>query len=450
LASFAAAPPRAFAADAKAPVVRALSLTEAITIAHRVHPSLAAARARIEAARAAADVPRAGWRPTVGATAQLFLGTMNNSAGSWLGSPVVDLPRIGATPIRDEPQLSPTAATLVATGVRQTLWDFGLFAARGVAADALVDLARAREIQERLDLELAVTEAFLAVRVSRAIAVAAARAAELAGAHRDRVQALVERQLRPPVELARADADVARFEVGRLRAEQAIILARSVYAAAIGVEEVEIEASGELPASPPLPTLDRAIAIALGKEPEIKSAAAALEAQRAETDAIRNAPLLFATGSISGRAGGAEPTAGITPAGDGFLPLVPNWNVGVVLTLPILDPTVSARRDAARAIEDVRRDELANVRLRQRVSTQRAWLDAQLAAATLAPLERAAAAAKTAREQASALYGSGLSTSLEVADAEARELDAQIELEIARFESARARARLSRLMGERS
>src|SRR5689334_9225138 len=82
---------------AQTPEIRSFTLVEAVDYARAHQPSLAAARARLEAAVRDASSVRAEWLPRVGAMAELIASTANNSTTTQLSSSVVDLPRIGGT-----------------------------------------------------------------------------------------------------------------------------------------------------------------------------------------------------------------------------------------------------------------------------------------------------------------------------------------------------------------
>ena len=83
-----APPESALAASGQLP---AMTLSEALAYARQYQPTLRAAQARLEAARRAVTVVRSEWLPQVGATAQVFYGTMNNSTAMYLGVRTLDL-----------------------------------------------------------------------------------------------------------------------------------------------------------------------------------------------------------------------------------------------------------------------------------------------------------------------------------------------------------------------
>ncbi|MDC0745852.1 TolC family protein [Polyangium mundeleinium] len=437
-------------AVAEAPGVRAFSLREAITFAEKRNPDLLVVRARVQAARAAALVPRAQWLPSVGATAQIIGSTVNNSTATILSNPRVDLPRIGATRISPEPDFTPYASTLVAVGVRQEIFDFGRIAAQTAALDAQAELERQRAEGAKLDVALQVTEAYWAVRAAKSVARAADEAAGRAAAHRDAARAGVGAGLRTPVELARAEAEVARFEVAKVRAQGSLAAAQAVFAAVVGVPDAALDAGDEASEEEALGSLDELLERARRGSAEMHEARARVDLAKAETRAAAAMmrPDLFLTAAISGRAGGAPPSNGSTVGGHGFAPLVPNWDVGVVLSVPIYDPVLVARRDALREVEDVREAELQATRVMQEAAVRQAHLGLVAARQALGALERAAAAARANHEQAEARFKAGLGTMLELVDAEALRVEAEVERAVGGFAVARARAALQRAVAE--
>jgi outer membrane protein TolC len=441
-------------APAPAPL-HTMTLDEALTYAHAHQPVLAEAKARIEAAQANAKIPGAQWTPSVGALAQLLGGSANNTTASYTSDPLIDIPRIGGTPSIASSSSSawkPYTSSFVGVGVQQEIFDFGRIAAQRVSLETFVDVERYRADADRLDIDLGVREAYYAVLGAKAVVDAADGAYARAKIHRDVAKAGVDNQLWPQIKLARAEADLARFDVGRIRAQGGLDLARSVLAAAIGSPEAHVDAAGTMPDIDVMPSLDAAIADASKRDPVLKEALAEVKAQEAETTAIgaEMRPNVFFSATLSGRAGGApSTTAGAgTPVGDGFLPVVPNWDIGIVLTIPLLDGVVGAREDASKAKEDAARAELDLRKSQELAQIQQTYRALVVAKAQIPALEQSLAAAKINYDQADAMFKGGLATSVEVADAEAVLADAEIELALGRFELARARAVFGRAIAE--
>ncbi len=421
-----------------------MSLHEALAYARQHQPSLQAARARIEVAKQAASAVRAEWMPQITGTVQVFYGTMNTSTASVVNIRPLDLPSISGShstsSFRDA-----YPSTLAALGARQTIYDFGRLAALGAAADADTAVTKHRAEAEALDVGLQVESLFDAVLAAKAVERAAEDAYKRALLRRDMVKASVERGLRPAIDLTRAEVDLRRFDVGRTRARGSIEVAQALLAAAVGSDAPLLDARGEVAAPDALPPFGAALKEALRRDPALRAALSQLAAQAALTRATLRqwAPSLTLTGTLSGRAGGA-PLAGGQQGVSGWLPEVPNWDLGLILIVPLFDGVLLSKRAQSRAQEAVLRSEVDVQRRRVLTDIQRAYTGFHVAEVALPELVAATEAAQKNYDQASARFRAGLSTSVELADAEALRTSAEIELAVGRFEVARARAVFNR------
>jgi outer membrane protein len=384
--------PSAVAADSG---LRTMGLPDALAYARAHHPQLQEAEARVRAARAAVDVPRSQWLPHIGGVVEAFAGTANNSTAAFLSTTYVALPRIGATtanaPVTGQ-SFVPYPSTVVGVGITQEVLDFGRISTQVAAANASVDADRYHAVNDRLDVELAVREAFYAVLAERAVVQAAEEAFQRARSHQAMAQAWVDRGLRPRIELVRAEADVARYDVGRVRAHAELATAQHLYAATVGVAEPALDAVGDIAQLPQLPSLLEALQQASARDPLLLELAARLRAQQAQSRAIdaQMRPELYLSGAVSGRGGGAPPSAGGNGLpGEGLLPVVPNYDVSLLLNVPIYDGTVAARARASRMQEEVVRAQASVARQRQVARVEQAYLNVQSAQATLPALTRA-------------------------------------------------------------
>lgn len=430
---------------------RRMTLSAAIAFARAHHPAARAALARVAASQAATRVPDAAWLPVAGATAQIFAATANNTTGTYVSPGVMDVPRVGGTRSVSDGSFAPYASTFVGAGLGQEVFDFGRIAAQTALADADVRVERERARNEELAIVYDVEEAYFAVFAAKAVERASDEAYERSRAHRDLAAAGVNSGLRSPIELTRAEADLARFDLGRVRAQGGVATAEVVFAAAVAVPDARLDIAEAPPSPRELPSLDAAIREALGRDPQVLATLAELEAEEARTRAIgaELRPNLALTGTISGRAGGAPPSGnGELPVGSGFVPAVPNWDVGLVLRMPLFDGVVNARRDASRARENVRREELSFVREREVAGIRQAYVSVDVARAALPGLGRAVDAARANYAQADARFRAGLGTSVELADAEELRAAAEIQLALGQFELARARAAFGRAIAE--
>jgi len=363
----------------------------------------------------------------------------------------MDVPRIGGTRVVSSGSFKPYASTIVAGGITQELFDFGRIAAQSAAADAQLDVERQRARTTTLEVTFDVEEAYFAVLAAKSILKASDDAFERSRVHRDFAKAGVVAGLRSPIDLTRAEADLARFDIGRIHARGGLLTAQTTLAAAVGVEEPALDAAAPPSAPLDMPALDAAIAQASARDPRVLGAMAELRAEEEHTRAIgaELRPDLGLTATISGRAGGAPPSGNGSPADqNGWLPNVPNWDAGVVLSWPLFDGTIVARRDASRAREQVRRDQLTLIQYEHTATIRLAYEAVKVARTALHGLERSVDAARANYAQAEARFRSGLGTSVELADAEALRTEAEIQLALGQFQLARARSSFGRAIAE--
>jgi len=451
-----AALPRSSVALSEVPVVtvtaprRAMTLDEALRYARAHQPTLQSALARVSAAAADTRVARAQWLPTFGATVQALEGTTNNSTASYIGVREVAIPRIGGTPVHSTGSFAPSASTLAAVGAGQEIFDFGRIAAQAAVADVAYEGEQQRASAERLRVELLVKDAYYAVHGARAVLRAAEDAYARARVHRDMAAAAVKSGLHAPIELTRAEADLTKFDVGRIRASGGLDTARVVFAAAVGVDDRTLEAAGDPPPARPTPALDDGLRRAFERDPTLQEARTRLRGAEAVTRAIAAElrPDLALSATFSQRGGAATPSSGPLSPDYGPLPAVPNWDLGLVLRWPLYDPVVAARRQAAAARIDVARADMAAVAQQETAAVQQGYAAIGIAQAALVGLQHAVDAARANYAQAEARFKAGLGTSLELADAEAVRTDAEIQLAVGSYDVLRARALLARLFGE--
>ena len=430
--------------------LRSMTLADAIEYAKSHHPAVLAGRARVASLREAANIPRAQWKPFVGLNAQVAGATANNTTTNYVSPAYIDLPRIGATRAVSSGSFQPYASTLVAAGVSQELFDFGRIAAETSAADQLAEVQVQASRGALLDITYGVEEAYFAVEAAKAILHAADDAYARTKVHRDFAASGVQSGMRPPIELTRAESDLARYDAGRIHARGGVDLAQTFLAASVGVTDAALDTRGTPTDPADMPQLNDAIAKAGARDPLILQAIEQLRADELHTRAIaaQNLPDISLSASVSGRAGGAPPSSGQAAFGAGLLPDVANWNVGVVLSWRLFDPAVNARIVHARAEELVRHEELDETQLRQIAAIRSAFIAVQVARAELPALQQSLAAARDNWLQADARFRAGLGSAVELADAQALLADAEVHVALGGFAIARARAAFGRTIAE--
>ena len=431
---------------------RSMSLPEALTYARAHQPAIHGALARIDQRIAEARVPSAQWQPVLGATAQLYGMTANNTTATYLPTPWVDVPRIGGTPSTTQAtaNLAPYASTFVGAGVSQELFDFGRIGAQRAAGDALVDAERRSAEVVTLDVQFGVEEAYFAVLAAKGIVRAADDAYVRSRVHRDLAKRGVDSGMRSPIELTRAEAELSKFDVERVRARGGLAIAEAVLGAAVGAPDETVDTASEAPASGDVPTIAQAAAMARARDPAMAAAIARLTAAEKATRAIgaELRPNLTLTAGLSARAGGASGSGAATPSGNGWGPDVPNCDVGVVLSWPLLDGVISAREDASQAGEQVHRDAIDETLQREVAEVQRSYKEVEVARDALKALQNGVLAARANYDQADARFKAGMGNAVELADAEGVRASAEIQLAIGQFELARSRAAFGRAIAE--
>jgi outer membrane protein TolC len=452
LASVASLVALAASARASEPPLRALTLSEALAYARANQPELRAAVARLRGVETDAEVVRARWKPTFVATAQILATTTNNTTGSYVSVPGFDNPRVSATRAEGSATASfaPSPSTLAGVGGRQEVYDFGRISAAAAAADLRADAQRFSLASTRLVVDYDVEESYFAVYAAKAVLSASEKAYARAAVHRDMARAGVDTGLRRPIELTRAEAVLDQYDLDRIKGARGVAVAQSVLAAAVGLDAPRVDIVGEPPAPRDVPTLDGLMGVGLARNPDLLAAVARIRAQEQETRAVgaELRPNLYLTGAISGNAGGATPSSGETGPEHGLLPAVPNWDVGLVLSWPLFDSTVTTREDRSRVEEQVAREDATAERQKLVAAIEEAYLDVQAARDALPVLHRAMDAAVANYDQANARFNVGLGNAVELADAEELRTRAEIELAIGTFEIARARAALARVIAE--
>ena len=288
------------------------------------------------------------------------------------GPGLLDVPRIGGTPATATGRLSPYASTFVGAGLlpRRALrfWPHWC-AARGRRCPR-----QCRETGRRRGLFgcrfQRREEAFFSVLAAKGIVRIADEAYTRSLVHRDLAKRGVDSGLRSPIDLdARADADLTRHDVGRVRARGGLAIAQSVLAASVGAPEPAIDTADEPPTSSDMPALHDALAMAEKHDPQLAAAIAQLKvlveerALRADRRRASSGHPSFHRDAVGPLAETSLQVRGPIPTGDGWLPTVPNWDAGLLLTWPLFDGVIVARRDAAVAEEQARRDEIDVTRL---------------------------------------------------------------------------------------
>jgi outer membrane protein TolC len=428
-----------------------LTLERALAEAERANPDLAAARARLEQARASVALARSRALPRLAAAATWVRSSEEAKLRLPVGYTIRDMgsPTSGAglpgTPTtlaalptelaeatlqpRDQlgAQLELTQAVLA-----PSLW-YAIEAA-GAGARAAAEVAEAA----RRELRLGVSQAYYGAAAAQQAVAIQERQLEVARAHERDAAVQVEAGVQPRIALLRARIETARGEQDLVRARNGFLVAQSALAALLGRrDEADLELS-----PPPPPALPDAVSgledEALRRRPEMRAAAAGIEAARARRRSA-NAQYLPTLGAF-GQARWSSP-AGITGKEE-------SWAAGLSLSWSLFDGggREAERRDASARIAEAAAT-LDSTAVRARDEVRRARLDLESARANRAKAEEQVQLARENQRLVDAAFRAGHSTSLEATDANAALATAELAAVNERLGADLAALRLLRAAG---
>lgn len=397
--------------DASSP----LALSDVVQLALKNHPAIIESRARMAAAHEGISVAQTAYVPRLDLLWQQNRATRNNVFGLMLPQsivPPISGPVLG-TRSWDGVWSSATGVLLSWEAV-----DFGHRKAAVDAARAQGSLVQARAALTELDTAAAAADAFLTVLAADE-AVRASRAnVERLQVFADAVRALVDNQLRPGADQSRADAELALARNQLSQSIQLAEIARASLAETIGAAGTTVEPlPGRLAQLPDISSDGNAD---LKAHPAAQAGLAAVETVRARERVLARSvlPRLTFQSAIAARGSGA-PLEGQIAAGDGLWPNVSNWAAGISVTFPLLDVfTVVPRKRVEiqnELAERARYDQTIQT-LTTQEARARALMKAAAEIAQNTPLELRAAT--DAEGRARARYDSGLTSIMEVADAQ--------------------------------
>lgn len=422
-----------------------LSMAQAVESALRNYPSIRVSQEQMNAAAAGIRLAQTAYLPRVDGLAQVNRATRNTFYGLLLPQSIIP----GVDGVRAD-NLGSVWDSGVGLLVTWQPFDFGLRRANVAAATAARAQAQAAIMRTRYDVSVATADAFLTVLAARQTAEAARSAVDSWQILARSIHALTSAQLRPGADESRVQAELALAQTQLAQAEQAIEVARSNVAKFVGLDPSQLDLNpgklqDQLPPEQPVAALDAA-ANPVARE---QNAAIAQEQSRLKSLQRSYYPQFVLQGLAAARGTGLEVDGARLGGWNGLAPTTQNYGLGLTVTFPVMDRFAIREQQAAEA---------ANIRAGQaQYQVIAANLQAQFnaAQATLAGARRVAAntpvevaAARTAFEQATARYRSGLAPIDEVAQAQRLLVQARIDDALARLNVWRALLELETARGD--
>jgi outer membrane protein len=424
------------ASTTQAQTTPALTIEQAVQNAVSRYPALRISEAQVRSAAAGIDLARTAYLPEVSGVAGVNRATRNNVFGALLPTQIL-APISG--PVLGTNTLGSAWGSTVGVLATWEPFDFGLRHANIAVAEAERARAEAAVGRTRLEVATMVADTVLTI-VAAEQTVTASQAAVTRASELHRItNALVNAELRPGAELSLARAEQAAAQAQLIRARQATREAKASLAALLGVDAASLEvARGSLLRQPAPPTLEGTVTA----NPLALEQTAAIGESEARLRALDKTwfPRFAFQGTTYARGTGALPDGRLLGGANGLGPNIQNWALGFTATFPIFDyAAIRARRTAEQARLDAERGRYDQVLTDLRARRNRAIAAYEGAVEVAGTTPVAVQAANTAVEQARARYQSGLGTALEMADAQRRLAQAEIDDSLARLGIWRAR-----------
>ena len=431
------------AASAHAPAQ--MNIAQAVDSALHNYPSIRVSQEQMNAAAAGIRLAQTAYLPRVDGLAQVNRATRNTFYGLLLPQGVI--PGVDGVRANNLGSVWDSGLGLIVTWQP---FDFGLRRANVAAATAARAQAQAAIARTRYDVSVATADAFLTVLAAQHTAQAARAAVDSWQILLRSIHALVGAQLRPGADESRVQAELALAQTQLAQAEQAIEVARSNVAKFVGLDPAQVNLNAgkledQLPPDKPAPSLDAsANPVALEQR-----AAIAQEQSRLKSLERRYYPQFLLQGLAAARGTGMEVDGTRLGGLNGLAPTVQNYGLGLTVTFPVMDRFAIHEQEVAQS---------ANIRAGQaqyQVITTNLQAQFNAARATLSGARRVAAntpvevsAARTALQQATARYKSGLAPIDDVAQAQRLLVQAQIDDALARLNVWRALLEMETARGD--
>ncbi len=410
---------------------KVLTLEDAVDYALQHYPAVRASMEHASAARAGVALAKTNYLPRADMMWQGNRATRNNMFGLLLPNSVI----------------SPISGPVLSSASNDSVWgsaagllftwepfDFGRRGATVNAARAGQSLANSEVSVTRLDVAVAVTNAFFTLAAAQQRVTAAKANLERRQVLANSVHVLVTNELRPGADASRADAELAIACTQLIQAEQAQAVGRVVLANLLVIPDDAINIDpGSILGTPP--NSDPATS-PVASNPVATAEQARVGLIREQEHVLDRSyfPRFYFQSTVYGRGTGAN-TDGTTQTGLNGLGLDrSNWAAGLTVTFPALDifsiraqkQTAAANERAERARYDQTLDDLTG-----QLKQAQAALEGARRVAENTPIELRAA--QDAEIQASARYKAGLASIVEVAEAQGLLVQAEIDDALARL-----------------
>ena len=378
-----------------------LSLKQAETIAIQNHPEIQAATELAHAARAQVTEARSAYYPTVD--------------GSLTGVDAENNSRITAGALNN-PVIYERYANGIA--VSQLITNFGRTHELAKSAGLHAQAQQENVVTSRADVLLGVDQAYFAVLRSQAVLTVAQETVKERQLVSDQVTALEQNKIKSGLDVSFANVALAQAQLLLIQSQNDVDASYSQLSAALGYGDQRIFDLADEPLPPaPAPNFSDVLQQALKNRPELISLR--LDANAAQSYATAERDLWFPTISAAG-------AAGLTPYGADQLSSR-YAAVGFDVNIPIFNGHLfGALRSEAAARARAEDQNLRDLQDRVVRDVRMAWLNANSAYQRLSVTDKLLAQANQALDLATSRYKLGLSSIVELSEAQLNQTQAQI------------------------
>ena len=397
------------AGSSKAQTVEKLTLQEAEQIALRNHPQIQAAMDLAAAAKAQGTQARSAYYPTV--------------YGSLTGAYAENDSRLTAGAINN-----PIVYNRYANGITvgQLVTDFGRTHELVKSSDLHAQSRQENVVSSRADILLEVHRAYFRALKAQSVLVVAVETVKARQLASDQVTELARNKIKSDLDVNFSNVDLAQAKLLLIQAQNDLQSSFAQLAVALGYSDLRSFqlADQPMPPAPPANVTDL-IQQALKDRPELISQR--LDVDSAERYATAERDLKFPTISALG-------TAGLTPARES--PLASRYAAaGFNVNIPIFNGHLyGALQSEAKARAQAENQYLRDLQNRVVRDVQTAWLNTNSAFQRLSVTEQLVNEANQALDLAQARYKLGLSSIIELSQAELNQTQARIEQASAKYD----------------
>ena len=416
--------------SANADLSKELAIDECVEIALKNHPTLKAAEASFDASRSQVWEGRSAYFPQVNITT----GYSENYSTS--------------TTLKKDTETKAYATTL---SVNQKIYDFERTGSAVDSAKANREATEKEFDKARNDIILKVKESYFILLQSKKMIGVSEVILNQAKAHLKRAKAFFEVGTRPKFDVTQAEVELNNANLNLQKARHSFSIARITLSNSMGLPpDREIKIKDVLFTERLYPVIDDAVKEAIDARPDIKQINAKIDGGRA---GVRGAiagflPIISANGSYTWQDGDFIIKDSPIVGTDTKTPQENYWGWGVTVTLPLFEgflttAKVSTARANLRNLEYQKENLQQNVRL----EVQQAYLNLEDAKTRISVMESSLQKAKENFAIAEGRYNAGVSSLIEVTDAQTALTTAETEYTQAFYDYHVVAARLDKALG---